>query len=788
MIRKGRIAKLIQTVLLLTLAVFYPVVSHAKNTILFENFEGSSLDSRIKIESVGNADWGVRPTTLFGSNYAFGFGSSDCGSGCTNSYITKLIITFPKPVYATSLSFKEIEILRPDGIKNNIGSGGVVRINGAPIVVYEGAFYKTFGRLPYNDGADDTAYRSHAFAINKTVYSIELWSWDIAFHSEILLDDLQITGYEPANVQTYNVAADWSYTQNPNGVWSYNEGSTPLPYALFPWINIPEICWANGGYPPAWTKMQTSPPYGWAPDGDIAWGDVIVHSVSVNPNNPAPANLTWTSPGTGTIDISGTIWDAYHYIERDDSWGLKLNGTILAGRAGIQGIKRNVPEASLASNISAGQSLNALKVQKGDVLELYVQPTTAIGHFVGVDLAVKFIPGAAYSYTGNKFNLFTCEGDSLCATPNAGYTSYTTDDFVTATLTLDEALPGNKELMDITNLSGFRLEIYDGHQLLTYPDEVLVSTDSNGNIVAPWSIISNGSVPPNNGSSTVNWPDNRGISDGGALSAPTGSYPLIPRDQGMIFNSPGVWTILQEVNTPVGGDVEVQPSDPATGEAPATLTFSEVTEAGNTELSVSRNGAPPPTGFKLGAPPTYYEISTTAVFTGPVGICIDYSEISFDNSSKLRLFHFESGKWTDVSVSLDTVNKVICGSVNSLSPFAIFESDYTATIRPPINADGSSVFDANRGVVPIKFSLALGGTATCDLPPATIAMTRSQGTDSDAISELDYSLPAGVGPTFRVDSCQYIYNLNTKSMGAGTYSVQIKINEVVVGSATFTLK
>jgi hypothetical protein len=32
----------------------------------------------------------------------------------------------------------------------------------------------------------------------------------------------------------------------------------------------------------------------------------------------------------------------------------------------------------------------------------------------------------------------------------------------------------------------------------------------------------------------------------------------------------------------------------------------------------------------------------------------------------------------------------------------------------------TSVFNVRRGIVPVKFSLTLGGAATCDLPPATI--------------------------------------------------------------------
>ena len=44
-----------------------------------------------------------------------------------------------------------------------------------------------------------------------------------------------------------------------------------------------------------------------------------------------------------------------------------------------------------------------------------------------------------------------------------------------------------------------------------------------------------------------------------------------------------------------------------------------------------------------------------------------------------------------------------------------------------------------RGVVPVKFTLTLGGVATCDLPPATIAVTRTAGGVIGQIDESDYS-------------------------------------------------
>ena len=55
-----------------------------------------------------------------------------------------------------------------------------------------------------------------------------------------------------------------------------------------------------------------------------------------------------------------------------------------------------------------------------------------------------------------------------------------------------------------------------------------------------------------------------------------------------------------------------------------------------------------------------------------------------------------------------------------------------------------------------------------------------------AIDESVYSGPADYGSNFRISNCQYVYNISANAMGAGTYRVEILINNQVVGSATFS--
>jgi dipeptidyl aminopeptidase/acylaminoacyl peptidase len=120
-------------------------------------------------------------------------------------------------------------------------------------------------------------------------------------------------------------------------------------------------------------------------------------------------------------------------------------------------------------------------------------------------------------------------------------------------------------------------------------------------------------------------------------------------------------------------------------------------------------------------------------------------------------------------------------------PLAL-QSTRTAAVEQPINADGSSVFKAGKGVLPVKFTLAVDGVPTCTLPPATLALAKPSGAASGAVNESEYTLPADTGSDFRIDSCHYVYNLNLKSLTAGTYRAKILIEGQTVGSAAFELR
>jgi hypothetical protein len=113
---------------------------------------------------------------------------------------------------------------------------------------------------------------------------------------------------------------------------------------------------------------------------------------------------------------------------------------------------------------------------------------------------------------------------------------------------------------------------------------------------------------------------------------------------------------------------------------------------------------------------------------------------------------------------------------------------WAATVQQPIDADGSSSFTARRGVVPVKFGLTVGGTPTCELPPATISLSRIGTASGPTADENTFLLDADSGPEFDITACSYHYNLATRPLGPGHYQVAVLIDGLEVGAAEFELR
>jgi Regulator of chromosome condensation (RCC1) repeat len=240
--------------------------------------------------------------------------------------------------------------------------------------------------------------------------------------------------------------------------------------------------------------------------------------------------------------------------------------------------------------------------------------------------------------------------------------------------------------------------------------------------------------------------------------------------------------------TPTGAQVSVRPVDPATGNSPVTLTYNSVSAAGVTSITTTSQGAPPPSGFKLGNPPVYFDLSTTATYTGAITVCFGYSAISYANAANIKLFHGNTdGTWTNVTTSNNTTTQVICGSVTSLSPFVLAELryDFRGFFQPVDNAPTQNKLKAG-SAVPIKFSL--GGDMGLDIFAPQFPNQAKGGCPNTTTDIIEETVTAGSsGLSYDPVSSQYTYVWKTDKLWANTCRVlMIELKDRTTHTALFT--
>jgi len=214
---------------------------------------------------------------------------------------------------------------------------------------------------------------------------------------------------------------------------------------------------------------------------------------------------------------------------------------------------------------------------------------------------------------------------------------------------------------------------------------------------------------------------------------------------------------LIPVNTPQGSGVSVWFDSNTTGAGRVGVKLPNVTSPGVTVVSSSTTGPALPSGFMLGNPPVFYELSTSATFDGYAVVSFTYPQGAFLNEAALRLFHYEGGAWEDVTISLDTVNNIITGRVTSFSPFVLLENALVVKIDGPASGFLASVN------TPVTFAGSF---------------TDSQGSSSytahwtfSSTTVPEYSLPATVGVGTAQDQITFatpgVYTVKLTVVGNG---------------------
>ena len=185
-------------------------------------------------------------------------------------------------------------------------------------------------------------------------------------------------------------------------------------------------------------------------------------------------------------------------------------------------------------------------------------------------------------------------------------------------------------------------------------------------------------------------------------------------------------------NTPEGSSVQVQVAPTVT------MTFTSVSSRGSTQLTTSAAGAAPPPGVQLRPGALYYDLGTTASFTGSIDVCIGYDAAVYDGFAP-HLFRLVDGDWSDVTTGLDAATGSVCGSSTGLGTFVIFAGDPTpptvvAHVVGPLGdnnwytGDVTVTWDVADPQSPVTTSGCDATTLTVDTPGTTLTCTaRSDG-------------------------------------------------------------
>jgi hypothetical protein len=158
-------------------------------------------------------------------------------------------------------------------------------------------------------------------------------------------------------------------------------------------------------------------------------------------------------------------------------------------------------------------------------------------------------------------------------------------------------------------------------------------------------------------------------------------------------------SVVPVPNTPPGAGVAVTPTTDTGGPSPVNLTFGTVDTTGTTSVTVINTGEPdappaPPAGFAVSG--VYYDVRTTATYSGTIRVCLSYPGVPA--APPTVLLHFDSSLgWVPVQDTppdpADMAANRICGTTSSLSPFALAIWAHPVLITPSTSiamATGSS--------------------------------------------------------------------------------------------------
>ncbi len=206
---------------------------------------------------------------------------------------------------------------------------------------------------------------------------------------------------QSASATNFSMSGQWSNTTNPNGAWSYNQGTTPLPLvqnwdaAGTAFAGCKQHAWApsnnEGNFLPSLMKANRCTAVDLGPDpnngkANALAGDIVVHTVDQFNGNPGlgVANIEFTLPSgqDGHYVIHGFVWDAdlFYGTSRPQDWVLLVNGVVQASGVLSGAVSRSQAQKfHVLANLVAGDTVD---------LQLIEDPNAFAGFFVGARMTI----------------------------------------------------------------------------------------------------------------------------------------------------------------------------------------------------------------------------------------------------------------------------------------------------------------------------------------------------------------------------------------------------------------
>jgi hypothetical protein len=158
--------------------------------------------------------------------------------------------------------------------------------------------------------------------------------------------------------------------------------------------------------------------------------------------------------------------------------------------------------------------------------------------------------------------------------------------------------------------------------------------------------------------------------------------------------------------------------------------------------------------------------------TATVTASDDESGLATDPSDTVSIDTSSVGPQTVTRTAVDNVGHSVEKSCTTQVQYM-----YSGVLQP-VNPDGSSIFKLG-STIPVKFALTDAQAASIGGAVATLSVAKISNSIEGSFVEATSTSNATTGSLFRYDAAgqQYIFNLSTKGLTTGTWSLKVTLDD-----------